>query len=83
MIICILECCADEQPQVWFMDTDKLDMNSNDHIIYKEAVDKALADPLAVIGVDYEHCFSSGGSDMKSCSISPPCYVDASVEIFI
>ena len=83
MIICILECSGDEQPQVWFMDTDKLDTNNNDHNIYKEAVDKALADPLAVIGVDYGHSFSSGGSDMGNYTSRPPCYVDASVEIFI
>ncbi len=84
MIICILEYPDDDQAQVWFMDTTKLDMTKTVHSAYKKAVDKALANDMNMSAVNCDTAFFyNGHNDLKSCHVDPPCYVEQDVTIYV
>jgi len=84
MIICILEYPDDDQAQVWFMDTTKLDMTETVHSAYKKAVDEALADDMNMSAVNHDTAFFyNGHNDLKSCQVDPPCHVDEDVTIYV
>lgn len=83
MIICILEYPEDEQPQVWFMDTTKLDLTNPAHIAYKAAVDEALLDSMEVSilpGYNQSYFF---GDEMEVCAVWPSCKVDRQITIYL
>lgn len=83
MIICINEYPDDNQAQVWFMDTDKIDTTNSDHVAYKAAVDKALVDQMEMSTLSNDYGFFEGMSDMRSCSIWPPCSIDRQITIYL
>jgi len=74
MIICVLEYPEDDQAQVWFLDTDKLDMDNPSHVAYHVAMESGL------ISHSKSFFFSN---KMDECSVDLPCHVDEHITVYV